>query len=92
LTELERLRVQSPTNRRLRTTVTITRDDAAPALDVEQVIRDIAGSIGPAFVGVLSPRTVERCVSESLQQSTPCTPGPSHSTAPRSRLRTWSSR
>ncbi|MGH2688687.1 MAG: three-helix bundle dimerization domain-containing protein, partial [Actinomycetota bacterium] len=49
--------------------MTITRDDAAPAaLDVDRVTRDIAGSIAPAFAGVLSPRAVERCVSESLHR------------------------
>ncbi|MGH2721088.1 MAG: three-helix bundle dimerization domain-containing protein, partial [Actinomycetota bacterium] len=47
--------------------VTLTRDDRPLAdLDVPRVAHEIAQSISPAFEGVLSPGTVERCVAETL--------------------------
>jgi ArsR family transcriptional regulator len=47
----------------------ITPDDTAPApLDVDQVTRDIAAGIAPAFAGILSPRTLEGHVSEVLHR------------------------
>ena len=41
-------------------------DQSVEDLDMLQVAHDIALSISPAFEGILSPGTVERCVAETL--------------------------
>ena len=43
-------------------------DDMLADLDVLRVTRDITVSITPGYEGVLSPRTIERSVSESLAE------------------------